>query len=112
MHAAGVRNLVVMTPVSQLFDDGSGNGKPAVDVWVVLPSAYVKSGNMVAQARSAGGEIWAYNALVQDGYSPKWLIDFDPIGMRLQAGFISQSLNRLACCIGGSIVGEATRGTT
>jgi hypothetical protein len=93
MHAAGVRNLVVMTPVSQLFDDGSGNGKPAVDVWVVLPSAYVKSSNMVAQARATGSEIWSYNALVQDGYSPKWLIDFDPIGMRLQAGFISQSLN-------------------
>ena len=35
--------------------------------------------------------MWSYNALVQDSYSPKWLIDYDPIGYRLQAGFLSQS---------------------
>jgi hypothetical protein len=37
--------------------------------------------------------VWSYNTLVQDAYSPKWLIDFDPVNFRIQPGFISQSLD-------------------
>jgi hypothetical protein len=92
MHQAHVNNLIVMNPVAPLFTDGSGSGQPAVDVWVVLPAGYVSSGRLIAEAESAGSEVWSYNALSQDGYSPKWLIDFDPIGIRLQAGYISQTL--------------------
>ena len=40
-----------------------------------------------------GDSVWSYNTLVQDAYSPKWLIDFDPVNFRIQPGFISQSLN-------------------
>ena len=93
MHQAGINNLIVMDPVSPLFTDGSGSGRPAVDVWVVLPSGYVSSGSLIGEAESVGSEVWSYNTLSQDGYSPKWLIDFDPIGIRLQAGFLSQTLN-------------------
>ena len=44
MHEAGIQNLLVMTPVPYLFDDGSGTGIPAVDIWVVLPNMYVAAG--------------------------------------------------------------------
>jgi hypothetical protein len=84
MHTAGIKNLLVMTPTPKLFG--------SVDIWVVLPEMYDKAGPLIDRARASGAEIWSYNTLVQDGYSPKWLIDFAPIGIRLQAGFISQSL--------------------
>jgi len=91
MHAAGINNLVVMNPVLQLLDDGSGMGKPAVDIWVVLPSGYLEGASVMPLARAAGSQIWSYSTLSQDGYSPKWLIDFDPINLRLQAGFLSET---------------------
>jgi len=84
MHAAGIKNLMVMTPVPKLFG--------AVDIWVVLPKMYDEAREQIAEARAHGAEIWSYNTLVQDGYSPKWTIDFDPIDVRLQAGFLSQTL--------------------
>ena len=93
MHEAGIQNLLVMTPVPYLFDDGSGTGIPAVDIWVVLPKMYVAAADRVTEARNQGCDVWSYNTLSQDRYSPKWLIDYDPIGIRLQAGFISQSLS-------------------
>nr|WP_255426750.1 DUF4091 domain-containing protein [Pseudonocardia sp. C8] len=37
-------------------------------------------------------QVWSYNALVQDGYSPKWLIDFPPVHLRVQPGFLNQAL--------------------
>jgi hypothetical protein len=39
-----------------------------------------------------GDQVWSYNALVQDYYSPKWQIDFAPINYRIQPGFLSHSL--------------------
>jgi len=93
MHRAGVKNLVTMAPVPELMDDGSGTGRSAVDMWVVLPETYDKATNRIAQALAKGDEVWSYNTLVQDAYSPKWEIDFTPIDFRIQPGFISQSLN-------------------
>jgi hypothetical protein len=93
MHAAGVRNLLVMAPTPDLFDDGSGSGRSAADIWVVLPKVFENSSPLIAAALNKGDEVWSYNALVQDGYSPKWLIDYDPINFRIQPGLISQSLN-------------------
>jgi hypothetical protein len=92
LHEAHIRNLVVIPPTRELYDDGSGSGRSAVDVWVVLPVQYDHSSAELAAVRAHGNEVWSYNAVVQDGYSPKWLIDYDPIGYRLQAGFLSQSL--------------------
>ncbi len=92
LHAAGIKNLVTMAPNSALFDDGTGSGRSAVDIWSVLPYGYNLSPSLDAAALAKGDAIWSYNALVQDAYSPKWLIDFAPVNYRIQPGFISQSL--------------------
>jgi hypothetical protein len=93
MHQAGINNLVTMAPVTALFDDGSSTGRSAVDDWVVLPVSYDSSVSTIEQALQKGDEVWSYNTLVQDAYSPKWEIDFAPINFRMQPGFINQSLN-------------------
>jgi hypothetical protein len=93
LHEAGVLNLVTMRPVRQLLDDGSGTGRSAVDIWVLLPRMYEQAGQMVQTVLAKGDEVWSYNGLVQEGYSPKWLIDFPPIDFRVQPGFINQSLH-------------------
>lgn len=92
LHSAGIRSLVTMAPTSELLDDGSGTGQSAVDIWAMLPVVYDGKAVSVAQARGKGDELWSYNALVQDAYSPKWQVDFAPINFRIQPGFISQSL--------------------
>ncbi len=43
-------------------------------------------------ALSKGDEVWFYNALSQDSYSPKWLVDYTPVNLRVQPGFLNQSL--------------------
>jgi len=93
-HAADVRVklLLTVTPTPVLLDDGGGSGRSAVDMWVLLPIMYDKAPAQVVQAMRKGDEIWSYTALVQDSYSPKWQIDFDPINYRIQPGFISASL--------------------
>jgi hypothetical protein len=93
MHQAGVDNLVTMAPVPQLFDDGSGKGRSAVDDWTVLPVTYDGAKPAIAQALAKGDHIWSYNTLVQDAYSPKWEIDFAPLNFRIQPGFISATLS-------------------
>lgn len=92
LHAEGIDNLVTMTPAPELFDDGSGTGRSAVDIWVLLPKMYEKAPDRVAEALAKGDRVWSYAAIVQDDYSPKWLIDFEPINFRIQPGFINQSL--------------------
>jgi hypothetical protein len=93
MHRAGVKTLITMAPVPELLDDGSGSGRSAVNIWVLLPEMYDKAANRIPQALAKGDEVWSYNTLVQDAYSPKWEIDFAPINFRIQPGFVSQSLN-------------------
>ncbi len=93
LHAAGVDNMIVMPPVAALRDDGTGTGRSAVDIWVVLPKVYDVFLYDVYEALAKGDEVWSYNALVQDNYTPKWEIDFAPINYRIQPGFINQSLN-------------------
>ena len=92
MHQAGIKNLISMSPTPALYDDGSGAGRSAVDIWVLLPVMYEHSKTQVAEVLKKGDSVWSYNTLVQDAYSPKWLIDFDPVNFRIQPGFISQSL--------------------
>ncbi len=93
MHQAGINNLVTMAPVPELYDDGTGSGRSAVDIWVLLPLLYDKNPNNVQYVISKGDRAWSYSCLVQDAYSPKWLIDFAPMNFRVQPGFINQSLN-------------------
>jgi hypothetical protein len=54
---------------------------------------YDRAPQQVEEVLRKGDEVWSYNALVQDGYSPKWAIDFAPINYRIQPGFMSQSLH-------------------
>lgn len=90
LHAAGVNQLITIPPVTSLMDDGSGSGRSAVDVWVELPKQYDAA--KVAQVLAKGDEVWSYNCLQQDNYTPKWLLDYAPINYRIQPGFINQSL--------------------
>jgi glycosyl hydrolase family 123 len=92
MHQAGLKQLVTMAPNPALYDDGSGSGRSAVDIWTMLPVVYDQNASAVSYVMQKGDETWSYNALVQDAYSPKWLIDFSPANLRIQPGFISQSL--------------------
>jgi hypothetical protein len=92
MHQAGIKNLISMSPTPALYSDGSGTGRSAVDIWVLLPLMYNNSQSEVARVLQKGDSVWSYNTLVQDAYSPKWLIDFDPVNFRIQPGFINQSL--------------------
>jgi hypothetical protein len=92
IHSAGGKVLATVSPVRELMDDGSGTGRSAVDIWVMLPKMYDTARSQVQQVQRKGDEVWSYNALVQDNYSPKWQIDFDPIDYRIQAGFLSASL--------------------
>jgi hypothetical protein len=59
----------------------------------MLPLMYNNNKAAVETVLKKGDAAWSYNTLVQDSYSPKWLIDFDPINFRIQPGFINQSLN-------------------
>jgi hypothetical protein len=93
MHQAGIKNLISISPTPALYDDGSGTGRSAVDIWVLLPVMYNNSAARVKEVMKKGDDVWSYNTLVQDAYSPKWLIDFDPVNFRIQPGFISQSLD-------------------
>jgi hypothetical protein len=85
MHAQSViKNLIVMVPTPELFDDGTGH--PAVDIWPVLPFQSAKDShgpNHIQAAKNLGCEIWSYTALSQDRYSPKWLMDYAPINFRI-----------------------------
>lgn len=93
MHEAGIKNLISMSPTPALYDDGSGKGRSAVDIWVLLPVMYNNNKGRVGEVLKKGDDVWSYNTLVQDAYSPKWLIDFNPVDFRIQPGFISQSLD-------------------
>ena len=93
MHQAGISNLVSISPNPGLYSDGSGTGRSAVDIWVLLPVMYNNAKTEVDHVLKKGDSVWSYNTLVQDAYSPKWEIDFDPVDFRIQPGFINQSLN-------------------
>src|SRR5437773_6396080 len=82
MHKAGINNLITMSPRPALFGDGSGTGRSAVDIWVMLPIMYDGARSAVVQALHKGDLAWSYNDVVLDSYSPKWEIDFDPINFR------------------------------
>ena len=51
-----------------------------------------EAGPRVKEVLAKGDEVWSYNAVVADGYAPKWQIDFAPMNFRIQPGFINQRL--------------------
>jgi hypothetical protein len=90
IHQAGVKTAIAMTPTPDLEDDGTE--RSVVDIWIVLPKMYNDAKEQIAKVLAKGDQVWFYNALVQDAYSPKWEIDFEPINFRIPHGFINQSL--------------------
>ncbi|MBQ5911350.1 MAG: DUF4091 domain-containing protein [Clostridia bacterium] len=92
LHQANVNQLVVMAPDEDLFDDGSGTGRSAVDIWVVLPRQYETCKELIKKAQQKGDQVWSYNCLVQDEFSPKWQLDYSITGFRIQPGFINYAL--------------------
>lgn len=87
-----IKTLATMTPTAALFDDGSGSGRSAVDIWVVLPAMYEANPDAIRRALNKGDEVWSYNAMIEDGFSPKWALDYPSINYRIQPGFLSQQM--------------------
>lgn len=90
VHQTRAKTLVTIPPTAELLDDGTG--RSAVDVWVLLPNQWNADDPAFRAARKKGDELWAYTALVQDRYSPKWAIDFAPTDYRVTMGFLAQSV--------------------
>lgn len=91
LHKYNIKQLITMPPVAELLDDGTGSS--AVDIWTMLPKQYTTNTEMIAAAREKGCEIWTYNCLVQDSYSPKFLLDYPLINYRIHPGFINYALD-------------------
>ena len=91
-HAAGILRLITAVPLPALLDDGSGSGRSVADTWVLLPKQFVSNPEGIAAARRKGDTLWSYTASVQDDFSPKWQVDFDPINYRILGGFLNQSM--------------------
>jgi len=86
MHTGStIKNLITVPPTPQLYDDGTG--RPVVDIWVLLPfqTQSPQSKKNIEYVMSLGNEVWTYTALLQDNYSPKWMIDFPSINYRIHA---------------------------
>jgi hypothetical protein len=88
---AGLLSILTAVPLPDLRDDGSGSGRSVADIWVLLPKQFVSNSADIAAAMKKGDRIWSYTAIVQDNFSPKWEIDFQPINYRI-FGFLNQSL--------------------
>ena len=86
MHiGSSIKNLVTMPPIPELYDDGTG--RPAVDIWVLLPfqAQNIDNKEGIKYVMEAGCEVWSYTALMWENYSPKWMADFSPVNYRIQA---------------------------
>lgn len=90
LRKGGVKPLLPASVIPGLMGDSHENS--AADIWVVLPFVYDMYEININEVMQRGEEVWSYNTLVQDSYSPKWTIDFAPVNFRIHPGFISQSL--------------------
>lgn len=90
LHKYNIKQLITMTPVAKLLENETGSS--AVDIWTVLPKFYDTNIELIESAREKGCEIWTYNCLAQDKYSPKFLLDYPLINYRIHPGFINYSL--------------------
>jgi hypothetical protein len=88
---AGLLALLTAIPLPALRDDNSGTGHSVADIWALLPRQFVSNSADVAAALEKGDRVWSYTAIVQDNFSPKWEIDFDPMNYRIY-GFLNQSV--------------------
>jgi hypothetical protein len=85
LQMGGTIPLLTVPPVAEFQIGGSF-------IWVIMPHQFLRRAAAIEEARELNQEIWSYNALPQDSYSPKWLLDYSPMNFRIQPGFISQSM--------------------
>ncbi|OGK14161.1 hypothetical protein A3B40_01195 [Candidatus Roizmanbacteria bacterium RIFCSPLOWO2_01_FULL_37_16] len=91
LRAGGIQPEIVTYPVDALM--GTDLDHTAADIWYFLPKHYdLAKTNINKLINHQGTQVRSYNPLVQDGYSPKFPIDFSPINARIMQGFINQSL--------------------
>lgn len=91
LRLGGSHPMLVMYPIDELM--GSDLDHTAADIWVVLPKHYDQAKNNIERLiNHPGTEVWSYNPVIQDGFAPKFTIDFLPINSRIMQGFINQSL--------------------
>jgi hypothetical protein len=63
-----------------------------VDIWAALPSRYQAYPADNRARIAAGDQVWLYNVLVQDTYSPKQNLNWGSLDWRLALGYISANL--------------------
>ncbi|MGW8143912.1 MAG: glycoside hydrolase domain-containing protein [Anaerolineales bacterium] len=91
LRLAGIHPMIVTYPDDQLM--GKDLDHTAADIWSILPRHYEQAKENVKKlVEHPSTQVWSYNPLVQDGYSPKFTIDFPLINARIMVGFINQSL--------------------
>lgn len=91
LRLGGIHPAIVTHPLDAFM--GTDLNNTAADIWSFLPKNYdAAKTNIEKLVNNPTTEVWAYNPLVQDGYSPKFTVDFLPISYRIMQGFINQSL--------------------
>jgi hypothetical protein len=91
LRLAGIHPMIVTYPDDQLM--GADPDNAAADIWCILPKHYDQARkNIEKLVDHPNTQVWSYNPLVQDGYSPKFTIDFPLINARIMIDFINQSL--------------------
>jgi hypothetical protein len=90
LHAADIEQLVTIPPRADLLDDGTG--RPAVDIWVLMPWQ-LRDLDPALRSRvlGLGGDLWSYQALVQGRRTPSWQLDFPIANYRVLGGFLKAS---------------------
>jgi hypothetical protein len=93
LHDAGLKNLVVdCRPIRSFSTTEAG---PAV--LLSTSGSFFRRSSIVLlrRLREQGARAMRSGPIARcrrNSYSPKWLIDYEPINARIQAGFLSQSL--------------------
>ncbi|MDQ2775449.1 MAG: putative Ig domain-containing protein [Acidobacteriota bacterium] len=96
MHLANsnLMSLVSISPeasfTSPLYNDGTG--RTAVDIWTILPMMYQQNTAEIQTREAAGDQMWLYNVLVQDNYSPKQNLNWGSLDWRLSLGYLSANV--------------------
>ncbi|KKS46282.1 hypothetical protein A2968_04960 [Candidatus Gottesmanbacteria bacterium RIFCSPLOWO2_01_FULL_42_22] len=91
LRAGGIHPEIVTYPLDTLM--GTDLDHTAADIWYVLPKHFNQAkSNINKLVNHQGIQVRSYNPLVQDGFSPKFTIDFPPVNARIMQGFINQSL--------------------
>jgi hypothetical protein len=91
LRLGGIHPMIVTYPDEQLMGEDLDN--TAADIWSLLPKHYEQAKtNIEKLVDHPNTQVWSYNPLVQDGYSPKFTIDYPLLNARIMVGFINQSL--------------------